>query len=100
MALGLQRGGQIRGHRRLTDSALARCDADHVLHPRQRTVGELGAAEALLKALLLIVTQDVEANRHLAYPLKRAHLVDNRLLEVVPDRAARCGERDHDLHSA
>ena len=55
LALGLQRRGEVGGHRRLADAALAGGDADHVLDLGERALGQPArAAERLLQAALLL----------------------------------------------
>ena len=46
VALGGQRRGQVGGHRRLADAALAGGDADHVLDLGERALGELARGRA------------------------------------------------------
>ena len=63
VALGGERSGEVGGHRRLADAALARGDADHVLDRGERALGQAaGAAERLLEVGLLGVREDVEAD--------------------------------------
>ena len=69
MTLSLKRGGQVGCHRRLADPALAGRHADHVLDPGKRATGKLGAAEARLQALLLLIAQNVKADSDLPGPL-------------------------------
>ena len=55
LALGLQRGGDVDGQRRLADAALAGADADDVGDLGERALGQpAGAAEGLLQARLLL----------------------------------------------
>ena len=62
VAFGGQRRGQVGGHRRLADAALAGGDADHVFHLGQRAGRQLAAAERLLQGAFLLVGEDVEAD--------------------------------------
>ena len=100
VAFGGQRRGQVGGHRRLADAALAGGDADHVLDLGQRALGQLAAAERLLQVALLLVGEDVEADRDLGHPVELGDLLGDRLFEVGADRAAGGGQRDDDLDPA
>ena len=100
MAFGGQRGGQVGGHRRLADAALAGGDADHVFHLGEGAGGQLAAAERLLQGRFLLVGEDVEADRDLGHPVQLGDLLGDGLFEVGADRAARRGQRDDDLDPA
>ena len=90
-AFGGERGGEVGGHRRLADSALARGDADHVLHLRERALRKLVAAERLLEVRALLVGEDVELDRDGGDALDLADVLGDRVDEVGADRAARGG---------
>ena len=65
LALGLQRGGEVRGDRGLAHAALARADADHVLDGRQRALGEPAASgRAAAAASASPVGEHVEPDVH------------------------------------
>ena len=92
MAFGGQRRGQVGGHRRLADAALAGGDADHVLDLGERALGELASAQRLLKGALLLVGEDVEAHRDLGHAVELGDLLGDRLLEMGADGTARRGQ--------
>ena len=100
VAFGGQRRGQVGGHRRLADAALAGGDADHVLDLGQRALRQLAAAERLLQVAFLLVGEDVEADRDLGHAVELGDLLGDRLFEVGADRAAGGGQRDDDLDPA
>src|SRR6476646_10604204 len=100
VAFGGQRRGQVGGHRRLSDPALAGGDADHVFHLRQRALRQLAAAERLLQLAFLLVGEDVEADRDGGHAFELGDLAGDGLFEVGADRAAGGGQRDHDLYPA
>ena len=100
MAFGGQRRGQVGGHRRLADAALAGGDADHVLHLRQRALRQLAAAERLLEVAFLLVGEDVEADRDRGHAFELGDVLGDGLFEVGADRAAGGGQRDDDLDAA
>ena len=100
VAFGGQRRGQVGGHRRLADAALAGGDADHVLDLGQRALRQLAAAERLLQVAFLLVGEDVEADRDRGHAVQLGDLLGDRLFEVGADRAAGGGQRDDDLDPA
>ena len=100
LALGGQGRGEVGGHRRLADAALARGDADHVLDLGQGAFGQAPPAELLLELSLLGVGEDVEADLYLVDAFELGDLLDHGLLEVVADRAAGGRQRDDDLDAA
>ena len=99
LALGLQRGGEVDGQRRLAHAALAGADAEDVGDLRQRALGQpAGAAERLLQAGLLLVAQDVEADVDAGDPVDGGHRLRHAGLEMAFDRAAGGRQRDRDVH--
>ena len=74
VAFGGQRRGQVGGHRRLADAALAGGDADHVLDLGQRPCRQLAAAERFLQVAFLLVGEDVEADRDLGHAVELGDL--------------------------
>ena len=100
LALGDERRGEVRGHARLADAALAGADADHVLDLGERALGERAAAELAPERLLLVVGEDVEGDVDAGDALELAHGLGDAGLEVRPDRAARRGQRDHHIDDA
>ena len=65
-----------------------------------KAVGKLVAAELLLEVALLGVGEDVEADLDRRDPVELSDVLDDRLLEVVADRAAGGGQRHDDVHGA
>jgi hypothetical protein len=100
LALELQRGREVRGDGRLADPALAGPDADHVLDGGKRALGQRPAAEPLLKRLLLVGREDVEADGDRLDPVEGADVLDDGLLEVGADRAAGGRQRHDDIDAA
>ena len=100
MAFGAQRGGQVGGHRRLADAALAGGDADHVFDLGERALRQLAAAERLLQRAFLLVGEHVEADRDLGHPVQLGDLFGDGVFEVGADRAAGGRQRDDDLDPA
>ena len=82
LAVERQRGGEVRGQRRLADAALARADAQDVLDLGQRAGGHRAAAERLLQRRLLRVGEDVEGDGHRADAGDRAGLAGDGLGEA------------------
>ena len=100
LAVGRQSRREIGGHARLADAALARADADDVAHLGERALGQRAASELAPQRRLLVVGEDVEADVDADDALDAADGLGHAGLEVVANRAARGGQRDHDIDHA
>ena len=101
--LSRERSGEVRGQRRLADAALAGGDRDHagrrVELDRLVRLGP-AASELRRQRSALVRAHDVELEPDGCDALDGADLARDLLLERVPERAARNGERDRHGHVA
>ena len=102
LALGRQRGRQVRRHRRLADAALAGADADDVRDLRERA-GRQPAAAAELAGCSAPFSASDSTSKSTFTPddaVERADGVGDAGLEVAADRAAGRREGDGDVDDA